>query len=72
MTEQQRGVQQSMVGRVVKVLFEKKGRVEGQLIGKSDYLHAVHAEADDAHLGQIRSVEIVTNMTNSLTGRLID
>ena len=72
LTEQQRGVQQSMVGRVVKVLFEKKGRVEGQLIGKSDYLHAVHAEADDAHLGQIRSVEIVTNMTNSLTGRLID
>ena len=29
-TEQQRDVQQSMVGRIVKVLFEKPGRLAGQ------------------------------------------
>ncbi len=43
LTEQQRAAQDSMVGREVSVLFEKKGRLEGQLIGKSEYLHAVHA-----------------------------
>jgi tRNA-2-methylthio-N6-dimethylallyladenosine synthase len=53
LTEQQRAAQAGMVGREVKVLFEKKGRREGQLIGKSEYLHAVHAEAPDHMIGQV-------------------
>jgi tRNA-2-methylthio-N6-dimethylallyladenosine synthase len=31
-----------MVGREVSVLFEKPGRMPGQMVGKSEYLHAVH------------------------------
>ena len=31
-----------MVGREVSVMFERKGRLEGQMVGKSEYLHAVH------------------------------
>ena len=68
---QQYAAQASMVGRDVKVLFEKKGRKEGQLIGKSEYLHAVHAFAPGNMLGQVVPVRIIKDMTNSLTGELL-
>jgi tRNA-2-methylthio-N6-dimethylallyladenosine synthase len=71
LTEQQYATQRSMVGREVSVLFEKQGRNEGQLIGKSEYLHAVHADAPVEDIGKIRKVLVTENMTNSLTGKLI-
>ena len=71
LTEQQRAAQADMVGREVKVLFEKKGRREGQLIGKSEYLHAVHAVAPDDMIGQVIPVQILKDMTNSLTGQVL-
>ncbi|MEP3347544.1 MAG: tRNA (N6-isopentenyl adenosine(37)-C2)-methylthiotransferase MiaB [Litoreibacter sp.] len=70
LSEQQYAAQRGMVGRVVKVLFEKKGREAGQIIGKSDYLHAVHCEAPEDMIGTVQSVRIVASMTNSLTGEL--
>ena len=69
--KQQYAAQASMVGRDVKVLFEKKGRKEGQLIGKSEYLHAVHAFAPGDMLGQVVPIRIIKDMTNSLTGELL-
>lgn len=72
LTEQQRAAQDGMVGREVSVLFEKKGRMEGQLVGKSDYLHAVHAVAPDHLMGQIARVRIVDSGPNSLAGELLD
>ena len=71
LTEQQYAAQAAMVGREVKVLFEKKGRREGQLIGKSEYLHAVHAVAPDHTVGKVVRVRIINDMTNSLTGELV-
>ena len=71
LTSQQHAVQASMVGREVSVLFEKKGRSDGQLIGKSEYMHAVHAVAPEHVLGQIIPVRITKNMTNSLTAEII-
>ena len=71
LTEQQYAAQAAMVGRIVEVLFEKKGRREGQLIGKSEYLHAVHAVAPDHTVGKVVRVRIVNDMTNSLTGELV-
>ena len=72
LTRQQRETQASMIGRVVNVLFEKTGRNAGQMIGKSDYLHAVHADAPDEALGNIRPVRIVADAPNSLTGELVN
>lgn len=69
--EQQQATQASMVGREVKVLFEKVGRETGQMIGKSEYLHAVFAEAPTEVLGQVRRVKIVDDSANSLKGELI-
>ena len=70
LSAQQYATQEAMVGRDVHVLFEKKGRQDGQLIGKSDYLHAVHCEAPDAMIGTVQRVAISKSMTNSLTGIL--
>ena len=71
LTEQQYQTQADMVGRQVNVLFEKTGRQDGQLIGKSEYLHAVHAEASAELIGTVQPVEVTKNMTNSLTGQLV-
>ncbi len=69
--EQQRATQDSMVGRRVQVLFEKTGREPGQMVGKSEYLHAVHVDGPEDLRGEIATVEIVASRSNSLAGRLI-
>ncbi len=71
LTEQQRVAQDGMVGREMPVLFEKHGRQEGQLIGKSGYLHSVHAIAPAELIGQVVMVRIIKSATNSLTGALV-
>jgi tRNA-2-methylthio-N6-dimethylallyladenosine synthase len=70
-TSQQRAAQAAMVGRTVGVLFEKPGRMPGQLTGKSDYLHAVHALADGARIGQVCPVRITSSGPNSLAGEVV-
>ncbi len=69
--EQQRATQDAMVGRDVHVLFEKPGRQSGQMVGKSEYLHAVHAMSENVTPGDIRRVRIVHSGPNSLGGELI-
>ena len=69
-TAQQRAAQAAMVGREVGVLFEKPGRLPGQMAGKSDHLHAVHVTAD-APVGTIARVRIVADAPNSLAGVLV-
>ena len=70
-TRQQREIQDGMVGRTVKVLFEKPGRRAGQMVGKSEYLHAVHVAEADVSVGDIRDVRIISAGSNSLEGALI-
>ncbi|MFT4783914.1 MAG: tRNA-2-methylthio-N6-dimethylallyladenosine synthase [Paracoccaceae bacterium] len=67
---QQIAAQEAMVGREVTVLFEKPGRLPGQMIGKSEYLHAVHALADLPR-GTLARVRIEASSSNSLSGVLI-
>ena len=65
---QQRRFNAGCVGKVFPVLFEKLGRRAGQLVGRSPYLQAVHAEAEPSLLGRILPVEISDASTNSLAG----
>ncbi|WP_299743446.1 tRNA (N6-isopentenyl adenosine(37)-C2)-methylthiotransferase MiaB [uncultured Tateyamaria sp.] len=67
-TRQQRSIQEGMVGRTVNVLFEKPGRLPGQMGGKSDYLHAVHVANANVKAGDIAPVRIVEAGVNSLAG----
>lgn len=71
LNEQQREIQESMIGREVSVMFERKGRLEGQMVGKSEFLHAVHVGDADVNVGEIRPVRIVESSTNSLRGVLL-
>jgi len=71
LSAQQKDAQDAMVGREVKVLFEKPGRMDGQLVGKSEYLHAVYAQADPSDLGRVVPVRITESGPNSLAGELI-
>ena len=68
--EQQTAFNAAQAGKTLNVLFEKKGRYDGQAIGRSPYLQAVHVEAADHLLGQIVPVTIVGGAQNSLNGRL--
>ncbi|MDO8983495.1 tRNA (N6-isopentenyl adenosine(37)-C2)-methylthiotransferase MiaB [Cypionkella sp.] len=68
LTEQQRGVQHSMVGREVSVLYEKAGREAGQMIGKSDHLHAVFVNDPNGKVGEMVRVRILASSSNSLAG----
>ena len=70
-TRQQRAAQEAMVGREVGVLFEKPGRRPGQWVGKSDYLHAVHVEAEGDMKSRLARVRITASGANSLAGVLI-
>ena len=69
--DQQRAAQAAMVGRTVGVLFERPGRNPGQMVGKSDHLHAVHVAADVA-AGDLRRVRIVASASHSLEGVLAE
>ena len=69
LTGQQRAAQAAMVGRDVSVLFEKPGRLRGQMTGKSEYLHAVHV-ATAASPGTIARVRIIASAPNSLAGEI--
>jgi tRNA-2-methylthio-N6-dimethylallyladenosine synthase len=68
--EQQAAFNARQAGRILPVLFEKPGRHEGQLIGRSPYLQAVHATAPDRLLGEIVPVRIESSARNSLAGVL--
>ena len=71
LSEQQKKVQEDMVGRTVSVLFEKTGRQIGQVVGKSDYLHAVHVPGEENKVGLLENVLITGSNTNSLEGKIV-
>ena len=65
---QRQGFNGAMAGRTLPVLFERLGRNPGQLIGRTPYLQAVHAEAPQRLLGQVVPVRIASAGANSLAG----
>jgi tRNA-2-methylthio-N6-dimethylallyladenosine synthase len=67
---QQTAFNSACIGRTLPVLFAGEGRHQGQLVGRSPYLQAVHATAHASWLGGIGEVAIVEAHPNSLTGVL--
>jgi tRNA-2-methylthio-N6-dimethylallyladenosine synthase len=70
-TTQQRAAQEAMVGREVGVLYEKAGRLPGQMVGKSDHLHAVHVTDPEGRVGDLVRVRIRASAPNSLAGERV-
>jgi tRNA-2-methylthio-N6-dimethylallyladenosine synthase len=69
---QTRDFNQACIGRSLPVLFERRGRHEGQLVGRSPWLQGVHLSGPEALIGTIGEVVIEACHTNSLVGRLVD
>ena len=67
---QQRAFNAASLGRELPVLFEKRGRHRGQLVGRSPYLQAVHAAAPEQLIGTVVAVRLVRTEPNSLAGEL--
>ena len=57
-------------GKILPVLFERPGRLPGQLVGRSPYLQPVQAMAPAALVGEVANVEITAVGSNSLFGSL--
>jgi len=60
---------QSKVGTDTQILIERKGKYDGQMIGRSPWLQSVHVETS-ARLGDIVEVTLVAAGPNSMTGAL--
>src|SRR4051812_2075867 len=59
----------SKVGTDTQILVERKGRHQGQMIGKTPWLQSVHVETD-AVAGDMLDVTLLSAGPNSLTGAL--
>ena len=62
---------QQSVGKVMPVLFEGKGRHDGQLTGRTPYMQNLYAKADDNLINKIVQVRVLKASMNSLKGEVI-
>lgn len=70
--DQQRAYNQTMIGKTMPVLFDRKGSKEGQILGKTPYLQSVYVAAPPDRLhGQIVDVKITDAYDSSLTGNIV-
>jgi tRNA-2-methylthio-N6-dimethylallyladenosine synthase len=68
---QMRAFNAAQVGRRLEVLFERPGRHEGQTVGRSPYMQAVHVADPDVRIGDLATVEITEYHPHSLAGRVV-
>jgi tRNA-2-methylthio-N6-dimethylallyladenosine synthase len=66
-TENQMAFNRSKIGADTEVLIERRGRHEGQMIGRSPWLQSVHLDTD-AEPGDVVAVTLVAAGPNSMTG----
>ena len=59
------------VGRIVDILFEKPGRHDGQIAGKSPYMQPVHVFGPPELVGRVLPAKITAAGSNSLSGEIV-
>ncbi len=69
-TDQQSTYNKSFIGQTLPVLFDRKGRDEGQLIGRSPYMQSVHVKGNERLFGQMVNVKIKRATASSLSGEI--
>ena len=69
--DQRQAFNRATVGRRVEVLFEKEGRREGQVVGRSPTMQAVFADGPRSLIGEFAQVEILSAEPHSLRGRIV-
>jgi len=71
LNQQQTDFNVATIGKTIDVLIDKKGRIAGQVGGRSPYLQAVHLNAPQNLIGSIQKVKIISGDKNSLKGELL-
>jgi tRNA-2-methylthio-N6-dimethylallyladenosine synthase len=66
LADQSRAFHEATIGCTLAVLLERPGRHEGQLVGRTPYLQAVHVTAPGARLGDVIDVRITASHAHSL------
>lgn len=70
--EKQIAFNKSVIDSKFDVLFDRLGKYEGQVVGKSPYMQAVYLDnADSNILGEVKTLKIVDGLQNCLKGELI-
>ncbi len=72
LNKQQMAFNQQTVGRRTTLLLERKGKLDGQLVGKSPWLQSVHVIAPGLSIGDLVEVDIESAGPNSLSGTLVE
>ncbi len=67
---QQEAFNKASLGGNVPVLFERNGRKEGQLVGRTPHMQAVHVDAPAGMLGRVAAVRLTRALANSLAGEI--
>lgn len=68
--EQQDAFNHKMVGQILPVLFDRAGRYDKQIHGRTAYMQAVHIDGDPRIIGEEMLVKVETIGLNSLRGHL--
>ncbi|WP_164117700.1 tRNA (N6-isopentenyl adenosine(37)-C2)-methylthiotransferase MiaB [Sphingorhabdus sp. Alg239-R122] len=71
LNEQQFDFNRKLDGKNTRILLERQGKKDGQLVGKTPWLTSVHVIAPDAKIGDMLDVHIDSAGPNSLQGSLI-
>jgi tRNA-2-methylthio-N6-dimethylallyladenosine synthase len=69
--EQQEQFNQKMIGQTLPILFDRTGRYDGQIHGRTPYMQAIHVEGSERIIGQEMMVNITQVGMNSLTGQIL-
>ncbi len=72
LNEQQHAFNAGCIGKRMDVLLEKRGKTDGQLIGRSPYLQSVIVPTSAGAIGDIVPVTITEAHPNSLVGTPVD
>jgi tRNA-2-methylthio-N6-dimethylallyladenosine synthase len=68
--EQQRAFNQSVEGKILPVLFEKRGRHANQWVGKTPYMQSVYVESDNVYQGDTIACLMEKSDQNSIRGKI--
>lgn len=71
LSTQQDEINYASIGKTSNVLFEKKGKVEGQILGKNEYGQAVCVFAAEENIGKILPVLVDQVVGTTLIGKIL-
>ncbi len=69
--EQQTAFNKSCEGKTLPILFDRKGKKEGQISGRSPYSQSVYVEGNERLIGNIIDVKITGAYDKSLSGEIV-